>query len=112
MTIAAIDTIAVIADNILPAMAAIASFVKAGRLVPYIIEVVFIVASIKDDVVAGIIAERIVGVEVQTATTTATTASDAAAEEELLVVVEIGFGSWQSRGLTNCLVGVREDHLY
>ena len=108
MTIAAIDTIAVIADNILPAMAAIASSAKVGRLVPYIIEVVFIAASIKDDVVAEIITERIAEVEVKTTAAIV----DAAAEEELLVVVEIGFGSWQSKGQTDYLVGVREDHLY
>ena len=62
----------------------------------------FIDASIKDDVVAGIITEQIVGVVAQTA----------AIEEELLVVVRIGFGSWQRRGLTDYLVEVREDHPY
>ena len=91
----------------LAAALVVASFVEIEESVPFVMEVAFIAASIKDDIVAEIITVRIAVVEVQTTT------ADAAAvtEEEHLVVVRIGFGSWERQGRTGILAGVREDLL-
>lgn len=80
---------------------AVASFVK---VMGFVLTLAFIIASIKDDFVAGIITTGIVGVEARIA--------DAAEEVEHLVIVRIGFESWKRLGLIVNLVGGQEDLLY